>query len=994
MQAEVVVNRPTQRRPRAGEGPLREAQPEAFTYRLPERLAEVAVPGHLVQVPLQAGLALGVVVDLTVDGAREGPTTIQRELREVAEIVDPQPVVTGVQIALARWLAAEYLAPLSQVLRMMLPPGLEERTMVVISGREGGDLVGLGPEAAEMLRRLRARRGRPGGQGHRLPRGDKAQPLQAEDRQDWGPVRLAALLSGTGDAEAAEAALQELADRGLVETRTALVTPHPAPARVQWVRLLADERALRAALPWLGRPSKQADVLMALARRAEAPLSLAELCQRVGCTASPVEALAARGWVEVSPPQVLVVAVPGEAAPAEGLARAPQQAAALAALRARGGQAEWKQFRQETGVSSAALGELEKRGLVRRVTEPAWVLLRLPVGEVLPRVLELRGGEKERAVLEALRSTTSRVWVGGLYAETGANLTTLQALAGRGLISLHSEQVDHPQPAAADRPPQLSAGQEAVWREVCRGLDWQQRGEPPFVALLHGVTGSGKTEIYLRAIEAVLAAGRRAMVLVPEISLTAQTVRRFEARFPGRVAEVHGRLTLGQRYAVWDRLRRGETDVLVGPRSALLAPMSAVGLIVVDEAHDGSYKQDEPIPGPAWHAADAAVALGALSGAAVLLGSATPDVVSYWRAAHRSQGHYRLLELPPRGPAALPPVHVVDLRQELQAGNRSILSRALHQALTQTLAAGEQAILFLNRRGSATFVLCRDCGTVVRCPRCAVPLALHRGSDGGDGLLVCHRCNHRQPVPERCPACGSRRIRYFGLGTERVEAALKQAFPQARVLRWERDTAAGADQERHLQSFVEHRADVLVGTQAIAKGLNLPLVRLVGVISADTALDLPDYRAAERTFQLLTQVVGRAGRGGRAIIQTYHPEHYAIQAAAGHDYGRFYREELGYRRLLGYPPMSRLVALRYYDADRRRCQAEVERVARWLQAEMRRLEAQAELIGPAPCFFERAPLEGQYRWQLVVRMADPLPLLRGVAWPRGWRVDVDPVSLL
>jgi primosomal protein N' (replication factor Y) len=470
-------------------------------------------------------------------------------------------------------------------------------------------------------------------------------------------------------------------------------------------------------------------------------------------------------------------------------------------------------------------------------------------------------------------------------------------------------------------------------------------------------------------------------------------------------------LTLGQRYDVWDRVRSGEADVVIGPRSALFAPIARLGLIVLDEAHDGSYKQSEPIPLPAYHARDVAMALGRLTGATVLLGSATPDLVTYY---HASQGAYRLFQLPHRVPShpdphrqssrvpvipPLPPVLVVDLRQELRAGNRSILSRTLQESLQRTLDAGEQAILFLNRRGAATFVLCRDCGYVARCPNCDVPLTYHRPFPTRDASagerLVCHHCNRHEPSPTHCPRCGGTRIRYFGLGTERVEETVHQLYPGARLLRWDRDTASGLDHERYLQAFVDHRADVLVGTQMIAKGLDLPLVTLVGVISADTALHLPDYRAAERTFQLLTQVAGRAGRshrGGRVIVQTYNPDHYAIQAASGHDYAGFYQQELAYRRQLGYPPFSRLVALRLSDEDPYRCRAEANRLGRWLSAEIRRLGLAADLIGPSPCFFGR--VQGRYRWQIVIRTPDPAPLLRDVALPWGWQVDMDPISLL
>jgi primosomal protein N' (replication factor Y) len=628
------------------------------------------------------------------------------------------------------------------------------------------------------------------------------------------------------------------------------------------------------------------------------------------------------------------------------------------------------------------------------------VLLALPLDQVLERVVELRGSQKEHAVLTVLQGSTGPVWVGGIYAQTGADLSTLRKLSERGLLSLHAEDFSRPVLSEPQASPELTMNQAAVWHEIQHGLE---RSSHP--VLLHGVTGSGKTEIYMRAVAATLAVGRRAIILVPEISLTPQLVRRFQARFPGRVGVLHGQLSLGQRYAVWDQVRSGEVDVIVGSRLALFAPMSRLGLVVLDEAHDGSYKQTEPIPLPAYHARDVAIALGRLTGAAVLLGSATPDLDLYYRAR---QGELRLLELgqrvagglaPDAGkPLPLPKVRVVDLRQELRAGNRSIFSRALQAELGQALEAGEQAILFLNRRGAATFVICRDCGYVAQCPNCDIPLTYHRsvrGASSESEQLVCHRCNRRQRAPRVCQDCGGRRVRYFGLGTEGVERAVHELFPSARLLRWDRDTASGLDHERFLQSFVEHRADVLIGTQMIAKGLDLPLVTLVGVISADTALNLPDFRAAERTFQLLTQVVGRAGRshrGGQAIIQTYNPEHYAIRAAARHDYATYYQQEIGRRQVLGYPPFGRMVALRVSDPDPHRCRAEAVRMGHWLGSEIRRLGLSASLIGPAPCFLSR--VRGRYRWQIVIMASEPRELLRDVALPWGWQVDVDPISLL
>ena len=990
MLAQVVVNRPTHRRPPAGSEPLRGDTTRLiiYTYRLPEHLQATAAEGHLVQVPLGPSTALGVIVGL-IDSPPVGlPPEI--EIREVAEIVDPLPVVTPAQIDLATWIAREYLAPLNQSMRLMLPPGLEARTFIIVSETEGTDVSGgLTAEEKAALRFLR-------GRGGRVPASVLLRRIPGDDP---------------------EAVIHRLAEQGLVDARFTLVPARPAPPRIQYVRLLADGKAIEAALPRLGRASKQADALQIVARRVDAPLSLAELCQVAGCTEGPVRALAERGWVEITERQTWLVAAPG--AGSADLGRAYKQAEALAALVNHSGPAGLEEFLRVTGVSKGVILALEEKGLLQRVTAEPIVLLTLPPEQVLERVIELRGAETESKVLDVLGGTTGRVWVGGIYAQTGAKLRTLRKLAERGLISLHTEEYDRPAPGGPETPPRLTPDQEAVWREIERRMG-EHGPEGPgaeasgLVALLHGVTGSGKTEIYLRAVEAALARGRRAIVLVPEISLTAQTVRRFEARFPGRVALMHSQLSQGQRYAAWDRVRSGEADVVIGSRLALFAPLSRLGLVVVDEVHDGSYKQTEPIPLPAYHARDVAVALGRLTGATVLLGSATPDLESYYRAR---QGIYQLFELPQRivvparretrgiVTAGLPPVRIVDLRQELQAGNRSIFSRALQEGLRQTLDAGEQAILFLNRRGAATFVLCRDCGYVARCPNCHVPLTYHHPRPGSGASptgrtaqaerLVCHRCNHREPAPAQCPACGGWHIRHFGLGTERVEETVREFFPDARLLRWDRDTASGLDHERFLQAFVDHRADVLIGTQMIAKGLDLPLVTLVGVISADTALHLPDFRAAERTFQLLTQVAGRAGRsrrGGRVLIQTYNPEHYAIQAASRHDYAAFYQQELSYRRQLGYPPHSRLVALRFSDRDPYRCRVEAERLGPWLAAEIRRLGLRADLVGPVPCFFSR--VLGRYRWQILILAPDPMPLLHDVALPWGWSVDVDPISLL
>ncbi|MBM3190280.1 MAG: primosomal protein N', partial [Chloroflexi bacterium] len=638
-------------------------------------------------------------------------------------------------------------------------------------------------------------------------------------------------------------------------------------------------------------------------------------------------------------------------------------------------------------------------------------------GDSLPRA------PRQRQALEYLagRAAGNSDWVPLAEAAEGAGVSpaAFRALAAKGLVELSQRQVWR-DPLAGQSfvpvtPPELTPDQEAVWRVIARDLEAPQ-GRP---FLLQGVTGSGKTEIYLRAVQRVLAQGRSAIVLVPEIALTPQTIRRFGARFPATLAVWHSRLSAGERYDQWQRMRSGELRLVVGSRSALFSPVRDLGLIILDEEHESSYKQPRA---PRYHARDVALRLTALSGATCLLGSATPALESAYRAERgewvhlvmprRVMAHRRALEDQARqlqrvstryqalldGPEEamytdLPPVEVVDMRAELRAGNRSIFSRPLKRAMDVALAAGEQIILFLNRRGDATFILCRDCGYVLKCPRCDVPLTYHSAVDD----LICHHCNYITFLPPQCPSCWGGRIRFFGLGTQRVERIVNEEYPQARVVRWDLDTTGGKmDHERILDRFIRGEADIMIGTQMIAKGLDLPRVTLVGVITADTMINLPDLRAGERTFQLLTQVAGRAGRsilGGRVIVQTYAPEHPAVQAARTHDYEGFYRREIAFRREHWYPPMSQLVRLIYVGTSEESARRQAERLYRALTLKIARLGLEElGLIGPAPAFFPR--LRGKWRWHIVVRGKEPARLLRDMQLPLGWRVDVDPVSLL
>jgi primosomal protein N' (replication factor Y) len=510
--------------------------------------------------------------------------------------------------------------------------------------------------------------------------------------------------------------------------------------------------------------------------------------------------------------------------------------------------------------------------------------------------------------------------------------------------------------------------------------------------LLHGVTGSGKTEIYLQALAETVKLGKKAIVLVPEIALTPQTIERFAARFPQRVAVLHSKLSLGEQFDEWQRIREGNFDVVIGSRSAIFAPQPHLGLIVIDEEQEWTYKQSDK--SPRYHARDVALKLADLSGATVVMGSATPDVESFYRA---QRGDYRLLRLPervtPYDGSALPKVEIVDMREELKAGNQSLFSRSLFQAIAQATANQEQVILFLNRRGAASFIQCRSCGFVMRCRRCDVPLSYHLAED----RLVCHQCNYRIDVPESCPKCKRRRIKFLGIGTQRLEQEVGYTFPQAKLLRWDSDVTRGRySHDEILSKFRAHDADILIGTQMVAKGLDLPLVTLVGVVSADTALNLPDFRSGERTFQLLSQVAGRAGRGergGKVIIQTYAPEHYAIRAAAEHDYAAFYEQEISYRRQLHNPPFSQLARLTYSQTNDVLCQREAERMKRFLEQEIAAKGiAGIELIGPAPAFIHR--LRGRFRWQLILRGSELSAFLSPLPLPAGWTVDIDPMGLV
>ncbi|PPD58001.1 replication restart helicase PriA [Dehalogenimonas etheniformans] len=603
----------------------------------------------------------------------------------------------------------------------------------------------------------------------------------------------------------------------------------------------------------------------------------------------------------------------------------------------------------------------------------------------------LKRSPKQSAVLRFLANSRGRLSVTEIRREFGEVNAILSALVNKKLIEISMEESRrNPRlPAAVELPMAhtLTPAQSAAVSVVTAGID-EAKGE---AFLLHGVTGSGKTEVYLHAANYALKQGKQVVVLVPEISLTHQIIERFTARFPGRVAVLHSKLSLGERFDQWRGIAEGDYDIVIGPRSALFAPFTNPGLIVIDEEHEWAYKQqDTP---PLYHAREVARRLALETGAALLLGSATPDIETYNKA---ERGEYRLLELPdrltPHPSAPLPPVTLIDMRDELKSGNLSIFSRKLKAEMESALKNGEQVILFFNRRGGATFIQCRDCGEVLKCRHCRLPLGFHPV----ENRLVCHHCNAQYRVPTVCPVCKGSRIKFIGLGTQKLEEETKKEFSGARVLRWDSDAARGKDSGYQIfDDFRAGKADILIGTQVVARGLDLPRVGLVGVINADTALNLPDFRAGERTFQLLLQVAGRAGRGefpGRVVVQSYQPSHYAIAAAVAHDFKTFYQKELEYRKILGYPPFNKLAVLTVQHLN----EADGLQLAHDLKKTLE-LERDStgvsgiEFIGPAPAFIPRR--RGKYRWQVIVKGRNIVEFLSKTNLSSSIGVDIDPLGL-
>ncbi|MCL6453032.1 MAG: primosomal protein N' [Alicyclobacillus sp.] len=644
---------------------------------------------------------------------------------------------------------------------------------------------------------------------------------------------------------------------------------------------------------------------------------------------------------------------------ADTLAAAAQSTAQLVA---RHGAGAWLTLQQ-----AIALGLVEPVAVVRdRVSErtAAYLVAAQPAHALLAAEVARRNrAPRQASVLQQLRTegtpADGTLWLELSQHGLRPSDPAVKALTAAGLVKVERRvQLRRPAslPTSSSREPGLTL------------TPWQQRAVASITerltsggqVLLHGVTGSGKTEVYLQSIARCLDGGRSAIVLVPEISLTPQMVARFTERFGDRVAVLHSALSAGERRDAWLLAAGAGPVVVIGARSAVFAPVQSLGLLVIDEAHEPSYKQEET---PFYDAREVAQWRAEQAGAALVLGSATPSLAEMARV---ERGEATLVTLPERvNRQPLPPVEVVDMRDELKAGNRSLFSRALYDGLMAAIGENRQAILFLNRRGYSAFLLCRNCGYRADCPNCDISLTVHRSRS--DTWLLCHYCGHTAPVPDVCPDCGADALRPFGVGTQQVEAQLQQLQPGWRTLRMDVDTTSrkGAHQEI-IRRFGAGEADVLIGTQMVAKGLDFPRVAFVGVVSADTMLAVPDYRANERAFSLLTQVAGRAGRAdvpGRTVIQTYQPDHHAIQAAARHDFAAFYRRERAARETYGYPPFCELAVMMATHSDAALAEGAARRFERELR---RRLEPSDATVLPA-CRSSIGRVENRYRYQVVVK---------------------------
>ncbi|MGI0490404.1 primosomal protein N' [Alkalinema pantanalense CENA528] len=659
------------------------------------------------------------------------------------------------------------------------------------------------------------------------------------------------------------------------------------------------------------------------------------------------------------------------------------------------GDYSWKFIQQKVKGASRAVQELETLGLVESYLQPP-DQIRTKQQQAVTLVAEVSHLEEElsdrqREVLEHLKRCGGEIWLAELLNQCQVSASVVKTLEKKGWVTLQLREMLRQEQSRmeVDTAKVLTEDQTQVLGKL-RSLQGSEQ------VLLHGVTGSGKTEVYLQAIAPLLHQGKSALILVPEIGLTPQLTDRFRARFGDRVCVYHSALSDGERYDTWRQMLLGQPQVVIGTRSAIFAPLPNLGLIVLDEEHDSSFKQDQPAP--CYHARTVAQWRSQLEQCPLILGSATPSFES-WVMAQRSDSIY--LSMPRRiHDRPMPQIKVVDMRYELQSGNRSMFSRALQEKITQLKQTGQQGILFIHRRGHSTHVSCRSCGYVMDCPNCDVPLAYHHTHADAVELLRCHYCGYTQVQPQHCPDCSSPYFKHFGSGTQKVTQELTKLFPEVRVLRFDSDTTRTKGAHRALLTrFANGEADLLVGTQMLTKGIDLPQVTLVGIVAADGILHLQDFRASERAFQTLLQVAGRSGRGadpGCVILQTYTPEHPVVQAVVKQDYAAFVEAELPLRATLNYPPTGRLILLRFSSPDAVAVQKAADRVAKILAQP----QANYELLGPAPAAILR--VAQRYRWQILVKvLPDTDPTLPDLAMLRSYcgnsvslTIDIDPMNLL
>ncbi|ELS02013.1 replication restart DNA helicase PriA [Xenococcus sp. PCC 7305] len=653
-------------------------------------------------------------------------------------------------------------------------------------------------------------------------------------------------------------------------------------------------------------------------------------------------------------------------------------------------------LRNQIHGADRGIRELIKRGWVESYLEsPRRVQAKLQKAVTLVAKEFLEDlTSRQTEVLKILRNHGGEIWLSELTKVAGTSPNTLKKIAEKGYIIISEREVLRKEQGIAqqaDQAKKLSSYQASALAIINQQTGYAQ-------LLLHGVTGSGKTEVYLQAIAPMLAQGQSALVLVPEIGLTPQLTDRFRARFGEQVCVYHSKLSDGERYDTWRQTIQGEPQVVIGTRSAIFAPLPNLGLIILDEEHDSSFKQDRPIP--TYHARTVANWRAELSDCPLILGSATPSLESLVTSQKpEKSAHY--LSLPERiGSRSLPPVEIVDMREELNQGNRSIFSKSLQKALSDIQTKKQQGILFIPRRGHSTFVSCRSCGYVIECPHCDVSLSYHYIHEGAAKLLRCHYCNFTSVQPDACPECSSPYLKHFGSGTQRVTQELTKLFPDLSFIRFDSDTTRNKNAHRDLiASFTNKEKDILVGTQMLTKGLDIAGVTLVGVVSADGLLHRSDYRAAERAFQTLTQVAGRAGRGdkpGKVIIQTYSPEHSVIQAVKSHDYSSFSQRELAQRAALSYPPYGKLIVIKLSGVEEEEVRICAENIA---DECLNLLDEDWELLGPAPATIMR--VARRYRWQILLKFPEvsrpDLPSLNQLKslCPKGvaMTIDVDPISM-